>query len=140
MEKNASSYFQRPAYVAGKTVIEKTVLAGIATAALSPADLNKGIKKLWDDGFLESTRSNFKKPFSTSSETMDEEKGIKEHYPEVYAIMQESPLYTTLFQVTDEKSKVETFSADPSHGIVGFTSYCAKGGTDDIIEKIISNN
>lgn len=140
LEKNASSYFDRPTYVAGKSLTEKTVLAGVQTAALVPADLNKGVKKLWGDGYLESTRSNFKKQYSTSSETMDEEKGIKEHYPDLYAIMQEAPLYTTIFEVNDEKSTVDAFSADPSHGIIGFTSYSAKGDTDAIIGKIISNN
>jgi hypothetical protein len=138
LEKNISSYFDRPAYVAGKSLTEKAVLAALTTG--TPADLNKGIKKLWADGYIESTRSNFKKPYSTSSETMDEERGIKEHYPELYAIMQEAPLYTTLFQVNDQETSIEAFSADPSHGIIGFTSYSGKGDTDGIIERIISNN
>lgn len=140
LEKNPSSYFDRPTYVAGKSIIEKTVLAGFLTPALTPADINKGIKKLWADSVIESTRSDFKKKFSMASEKMDEEKGIKEHYPEVYAIMQEAPLYTTLFHVTDEESSVDEFSADPSHGIIGFGSYSTKGDTDAIIGKIISNN
>lgn len=140
LEKNTSSYFQRPAYVAGKSLVEKTVLAGFQNGQLVPADLNRGIKKLWADGYIESTRSNFKKQYSTSTETMDEERGIKEHYPDLYAIMQESPLYTTLFDVNDDQNGVETFSADPSHGIVGFTSYSTKGDTDAIIDKIISSN
>src|ERR1700733_4094779 len=106
LEKNVSSYFDRSAYVAGKSLTEETVLAGIA-GGLAPADLNRGIKKLWADGYIESTRSRFKKPYSTSSETMDEERGIKEHYPDLYAIMQEAPLYTTLFEVSDEKNSVE---------------------------------
>jgi hypothetical protein len=54
--------------------------------------------------------------------------------------MQEAPLYTTLFEVSDEKNSVETFSADPSHGIMGFSSYSETGDTDAIIGKIISNN
>jgi hypothetical protein len=140
LEKNTSSYFDRPAYLAGKSLTDKIVLSALFPGEAVASDLNKGIKKLWADGYLESTRSNFKKPFSTSSETMDEEKGIKEHYPEIYSIMQESPLYTTLFQVNDNESSVDTFSADPSHGIIGFTSYSEKGDTDAIIEKIISNN
>lgn len=139
LEKNVSSYFDRSAYVAGKSLKEETVLAGIV-GKLAPADLNKGIKKLWADGYIESTRTRFKKQYSTSSETMDEERGIKEHYPELYAIMQESPLYTTLFEVSDGENSVGTFSADPSHGIIGFTSYSKTGDTDAIIGKIISNN
>jgi hypothetical protein len=54
--------------------------------------------------------------------------------------MQEAPLYTTLFEVNDEKNSVDNFSADPSHGIICFTSYSEKGDTDAIIRKIISNN
>jgi hypothetical protein len=137
LEKNITSYFDRPAYVAGKTLTEKTVLAGIQ---FNSADLNKGIKKLWDDGYIDSSRGNFKKPLSTASEIMDEALGIKANNPEVYAIMQESPLYTTLFQIAGEKKSVAEFSADPSHGIIGFGSYSEKGDTDGIIEKIISNN
>jgi hypothetical protein len=139
LERNPSSYLERDAYVSGKSLNEKIVLPGLV-GALKTADINKGIKKLWADGVIESTRSNFKKPYSLSSETMDEEKGIKEHYPDVYAMMQESPLYTTIFEVTDKKSTVSNFSADPSHGIIGFGSYSEKGGTDGIIQQILANN
>ena len=143
LERNATSYVERPSYVAGRTLTEKTILAGIQPNA---ADLNKGIKKLWGEGLIESTRGNFKKPLSLASEIMDEEKDIKTHNPELYAIMQESPLYTTLFRVTDKfqiegkESSVGEFSTDPSHGIIGFGSYSEKGDTDGIIENIISNN
>jgi hypothetical protein len=139
LEKNVSSYFDRPAYVAGKSITEETVLAGVA-GGLPTADLNKGIKKLWADGYIESIRSRFKKKYSLSSETMDEERGIKEHYPDLYAIMQQSPLYTTLFEVNDDANTIDHFSADPSRGIIGFSSYSDKGDTDAIIGKIISNN
>jgi hypothetical protein len=143
LERNATSYFERPSYVAGKSLTEKTILAGIRP---NPADLNRGIKKLWEDGLIESNRGNFKKPLSLASEIMDEERDIKTHNPELYAIMQESPLYTTLFRVTDQfkiagkENSVGSFSTDPSHGIIGFGSYSEKGDADGIIEKIISNN
>jgi hypothetical protein len=71
---------------------------------------------------------------------MDEDRGIKEHYPDLFAIMQEAPLYTTLFQVNDEESSVKSFSAHPSHGVIGFTSYSEKGHADAIIGHIVSNN
>jgi hypothetical protein len=139
LEKNTSSYFDRPAYVARKSLNEKSVLAGIPPEAAA-ADINKGIKKLWADGYIESTRSDYKKPYSTATEKMDEERGIKEHYPEVYAIMQEAPLYLTVFEVTDNENSVESFSTDPSHGLIGFTSYSDLGDTDVIIDKILTSN
>lgn len=140
LEKNTSSYFDRPAYVARKSVNEKNIIASFLSPGTNPADINKGIKKLWADGYIESTRSDYKKPYSTSSERMDEERGIKEHYPEIYAIMQEAPLYLTLFEFSDDRNSVESFSTDPSNGIIGFTSYSAHGDTDVILEKILSNN
>ena len=139
LEKNASSYFDRPTYVAGKSLNEKSVLASVA-AGLKPADINKGIKTLWEKGTIDSTRGQYKKPHSMAQEIMDEEKGIKEHNPDVYQIMQESPLYTTLFEVTDEKNSVNEFSTDPSHGIIGFSSYSERGDADGIVEQIISSN
>ncbi len=139
LEKNASSYFDRPTYVAGKSLNEKLILNGIV-AGLNSADINKGIKKLWSDGVIDSTRGLFKKAHSTTEEIMDEEMGIKANNPDLYAIMQEAPLYTTLFEVTDENNSVHEFSTDPSRGIVGFSSYSEQGDTDGILQQIIANN
>lgn len=139
LEKNASTYFDRPTYVAGKSLNEKLVLNPIV-AGLKPADINKGIKTLWQKGIIDSTRGQYKKPHSMAQEIMDEEKGIKEHNPDLYQVMQESPLYTTLFEVTDDKNSVREFSTDPSHGIIGFSSYSEQGDADGIVEQIISNN
>jgi len=142
LEKNPSSYFDRPVYVGGKTVDEKAVLSEItASGLLSPADLNKGIKKLWADGLIDSTRTKYKTSISTASEAMDEERGIKEFNPELYAAVQAAPLYTTVFQIPEDKSSVCTFSTDPSNGIIGFTRYSEKkGDTDIVIEQILTNN
>jgi len=141
LEKNPSSYFERPVYVGGKSVDEKAVLAEISNGLLKPADLNKGLKKLWADGIIDSFKTKFKKTISTAAETMDEERGIKEHNPELYTILQESPLYLTVFQIQEEKSKIGTFSADPSNGIIGFTHYSeAKEDTDVVIDEILKNN
>jgi hypothetical protein len=139
LEKNASSYFDRPTYVAGKSLNEKLALNGIG-AGLKPADINKGIKTLWEKGVIDSTRGLFKKPHSTAQEIMDEELGIKANNPDLYQIMQESPLYTTLFDVTDENNSVREFSTDPSRGLVGFSSYSEQGDADGIIGQIISSN
>ncbi len=139
LQKNASSYFDRPTYVAGKNLDEKTILSGIA-GALQPADINKGIKKLWSDGVIDSTRGLFKKPHSTTEEIMDEEMGIKANNPDLYAIMQESPLYTSLFEVKNEQNSIREFSTDPSRGLIGFSSYSEQGDADGIVEQIISNN
>lgn len=139
LQKNASSYFDCPIYVAGKNLDEKSILGDII-GGLKPADINKGIKKLWSDGVIDSTRGLFKKPHSTTEEIMDEEMGIKANNPDLYAIMQESPLYTSLFEVADAQNSIREFSTDPSRGLIGFSSYSEQGDADGIVEQIISNN
>jgi hypothetical protein len=144
LQKDPASYFQRPSYIGSRTVDEKSVLADLLKShagLLVAADLHKGIKKLWADGFMDSSRAKYKTPISTAQETMDEERGIKEHNPDLYGILQQSPLFTTVFQVPQNKGTVSAFSADPSNGIIGFSRYSdKKGDTDYVIEQILSNN
>jgi hypothetical protein len=113
----------------------------LKSGPLAPADLHKGIKKLWSDGFMDSSRAKYKTPISTAQETMDEERGIKEYNPDLYGILQQSPLFTTLFQIPEDKGTVTSFSADPSNGLIGFSRYSEKvGDTDYVIEQILANN
>jgi hypothetical protein len=143
LEKNLGSYFDRPYYLGGKTVDEDTLLLELLKAgALSTTDLHKGVKKLWDDGFMDSPRAKYKKAISIASEAMDEEKGIKEYNPELYEILQDAPLFNTLFQIPENKGcTVSVFSVDPSKGILRFPRYSEKkGDTDFVIAEILGNN
>jgi hypothetical protein len=142
LEKNPASYFERPSYIGSKSVDEKSVLADmVKSGLLAPSDLHKGIKKLWADGFMDSCRAKYKTPISTAQETMDEERGIKEYNPDLYGILQQSPLFTTLFQIPEDKGTVTSFSADPSNGLIGFSRYSEKSeDTDYVIEQILANN
>jgi hypothetical protein len=141
LEKNLSAYFDRPCYVPSRNVEEDTVLAIFRGMELSSTDIHKGIKTLWENGFMDSPRARYKKPMSVASEFMDEERGIREFNPELYDTLQDSVLLNTLF-LTSEESKcgASAFSVDCSNGYLAFPRYSEPEGTDDVINKILEHN
>ena len=141
LEKNLSAYFDRPCYVPSRSIEEDTVLAIFRGTDLSATDIHKGIKTLWENGFMDSPRARYKKPMSVASEFMDEERGIREFNPELYDTLQDSVLLNTLF-LTSEESKcgASAFSVDCSNGYLAFPRYSEPGGTDDVINKILELN
>jgi hypothetical protein len=143
LEKNLSSYFERPYLIAGRSVDENAILRDIKSAfQIQPTDIHKGVKALWDDGFMDSSRAKYKKPISMASEAMDEAKGIKEHNPELYEILLESVLLDTLFTIPPDKNcSVTAVLIDPSNGYVAFPRYSEKkGDTDFVIGEILTRN
>jgi hypothetical protein len=140
LEKAVTQYFNRPCYVPDRSVEEKAVVKEIEQWAPERADLHKGIKNLWETGFMDSSSAKLKKALSLASETMDEEKGIREHNPELYAEIQENTLLNALFAVSDEKCGVSVLSVQPSNGYLAFPRYSEKGGTDFVISEILRNN
>ena len=141
LEKSLAAYFDRSCYVADRNVEEKDILVSLASIVQQRADLHKGIKKLWEDGFMDSPRTKYKKAISSAWEATDEERGIREHNPELFDELQNAMLLNTLFVIPDEKgSSVGAFSVDPSNGYVAFTSYSNKGDTDFVIHEILKQN
>ena len=146
LENNISSHFHgRPSYIAGRNVEEQSILQQVTNSFvgnLNPVDLHKGIKKLWKNGFVDATRTRYKKPTSTAAEAMDKQKGIKKNDPELYKTVLKSPLFKTLFQIQSEKgSTVSVFWADPSAGSLSFPRYSKRrGDTDYVIDEILRNN
>lgn len=142
-EKSLTSFFDRSFYVSGRSVEEKSVLKALtAQFAIQQTDLHKGVKKLWSEDFMDSTRAEYKKPISMAKESMDEDRGIKEHYPELYEMLQEAPLFNTLFALkNNEENSVSVFLVDPSRGYIAFLRYSGKSGdTDFVIREILKNN
>jgi hypothetical protein len=140
LEKSVTPYFDRPCYVPGRSIEEKDVVAEVSEWAGARVDLHKGIKQLWDTGFMDSSQAKLKKALSMASETMDEELGIREHNPELYGQIVENTLLSALFAISDNKIGVTVFSVQPSNGYLAFLRYSEKGGTDHVISEILRNN
>lgn len=142
LEKDVSSYFERQCYVVRKTIDEKTVLQDLGLASMKRTDLHRGIKTLWENGFMDSPRTKFKKPMSLASEAMDEERGIREYNPELYELLMDSVLLNTLFFIKEEQHcGVTAFSADCINGFLAFPRYSeVERNTDFVIDEILGHN
>ena len=143
MERNPCAYFDRDCYVTSRVVEEREIVLKLEASGLKRVDLHKGIKALWQDDFMDAPRTSYKKPKSSAREIMDEERGIKEHNPELYLELQEAILFTTMFTVRpSETCSVTVFHVDPSMGYVAFPRYTEGAGDNDVVVRAIleSNN
>jgi hypothetical protein len=105
------------------------------------ADLNKGFKVLWHEDRIDAARIRYKKPGSTVTQSMDEEKGLKQVDPGAYAELRKLPLYQSVFIPHHGFSEVGAFTADPTNGFLGFTRYFKEGASgDELIRQILKNN
>ena len=140
LEKTVSAYFDRPCYVSDRSVEEKNVVKEVEGWGNPRADLHKGIKELWKNEFMDSPSAKQKKSLSMAHEVMDEELGIREHNPELFEQLQENPLLSVLFFISDKARGTDVFSTKPSEGYLAFPRYSEKGGTDLVISEILRSN
>jgi hypothetical protein len=140
LEETVSAYFDRPCYVPDRSVEEKNVVREVEGWGNPRVDLHKGIKELWKNEFMDSPSAKQKKSLSMAQEVMDEELGIREHTPELFEQLQENPLVSVLFLISDKTCGTDVFSAKPSEGYLAFPRYSEKGGTDFVISQILRNN
>jgi hypothetical protein len=101
LEKNIEAYIDRDGHLAGRSVDEEAILQKPYFSALKPTDIHKGIRALWDNGFMDAPRTRFKKPMSLASEAMDQGRGIRRNNPQLYGVLRDSVLLNTFFQIGD---------------------------------------
>lgn len=142
LEKNVGSYFDRMVLVRGKSLSEEAITASVLVdGTVGPADLNKGFKTLWDKNRIDATRIKYKKPGSMVTQSMDEERGLKQVDPKAYEELSRLPLYQSVFIPYESFTDVGAFTADPTKGFIGFTRYFKEGASgDELIRQILKNN
>jgi hypothetical protein len=146
LEKNISAHFNGREYIGAHKVTDEAVVLNSLLAGLecpvSQTDVHKGLKKLWHDGLIDCTRVRYKKPNSTATEVMDEERGIKERNPGLYESLMRSPLISAQFAIKSKKfSTASVFFAEPSKGRLAFPRYTEdEGDTDNVVREILRLN
>jgi hypothetical protein len=143
LEKKLASYFSRTPYGIKRSVEEAQIVAAIVESLnLKPVDLHKGIKALWDNGFMDAIFLEFKKSQSKSSETMDKQKGLRATDPALYESVKNKPLLSAIFAIDPkEHSEVSNFTSKPSDGLIAFTKYTdGKEDVDNVLRKILLFN
>jgi hypothetical protein len=86
-------------------------------------DINKGIKYLWANDFIDSRYVKFRKPKSVSTEAMDEDFTVKTQYPEKYQEIIDKPIERTVFQFHNAEAYMRHFTTEPSLGKVVFSIF-----------------
>ncbi|WP_077417835.1 hypothetical protein [Chryseobacterium sp. JV274] len=148
VEKNIKNYVDegRKVYNVEKTNDEFEVMKAITDfwAAKRPrlCDLNKGLKKMWDDDIIDCKYAQWKKSKSTTTETMDENYTLKSQYLEVYEGIVTAPLKKTIFKyLPDDGNMPEHFTADPGIGQISIPLYPKSlNQNQNVVKKILSNN
>lgn len=86
---------------------------------IQPTDLNQGVKRVWDDDWIDCKLLKYRKSRSMSSEAMDENATVKQSYPELYEELHDKPLEKTTFKyLRADEFFCDHFSVDPNAGII----------------------
>ena len=143
LEKNLSAYFDRAYYGTTRTIDEEDVLSDmLQTYGYPLTDLHRGVKAAWHADFMDAIRVRYKKPTSTASEEMDEERGIKAFDAELYEELRPAALFQTVFRVAPaEELSVSALTVKPAEGYLAFPRYSEQvGDTDAVIREILNRN
>ena len=131
MEKNIGTYLgaQVNAYGVKKDLDEDGVIALLAGALDDPsmvkrADINKGVKELWEAGTIDAAHSRWKASKATLTETMDEKCFLKKDDHNAYQRAMKAPLLKTVLHTMDlEKKFPPVFTVVPCDGELAVTRY-----------------
>jgi hypothetical protein len=142
LERDVSYLFDRETVSVRRHPEEKDVIMGVCALGYQALDLNKGVKALWTDDFMDAFKAKVKKARSTTTEAMDSERGIKANEPDLYRQMLRLPMFETMFRVGDDMdNSVKVFQINPTHGIIRMTRYTEEAGdSDEIINQILAKN
>ena len=149
MEKDLRTYFPNSGAVTvrNRSINENDILRAIRdnlkpTWQAEPMDINKGVKALWKQNFIDSPEARWRNSKSTSRETMDEKFMIRRDRPEVYQAAMKSPLLKTQFLfLKDGTQYVSHFVVEASIGLVRFPMFTVReDGTTNVLTKILELN
>lgn len=149
LEKNVSSFFDedRAAIRTSQTNNEAEILQEIITHfnehyALTPTDINKGIKNLWDKDFIDCKKVQWRRNNSVAMETMDEQYLYKSENPVDYKETVKKPLVKTSFKyLKEDEYFCDDFDADPGVGQLNIPKFPKnENQINNVITEILSRN
>lgn len=150
LERLIGNYFANRVHSFGKNFDDDAIISVIrdslpAGISFTNCDINKGIKKLWKDDFIDAGYTRFKKSKSTATEAMDEDNTLKLIYPDLYKEIIKTPIDRQVFYIVDKSVNldeyVSKFAIEPTRGRVIITQYPQlKTSVLNVLDEIITNN
>lgn len=145
-ERDATSLFQEKVYPVSKDMMDDEIINYIIermplTASLTRLDINRGIKQLWEENFIDAASVKYKKDRSTSTEVMDEEFTLKNTMPDVYNALLNAPLQKNIFKILEREDIISHFTTEPTSGKLSFTKFPENiNSIPDLINLILTRN
>ncbi|WP_149914266.1 hypothetical protein [Sphingobacterium cavernae] len=108
----------------------------------SKADLNKGIKYLWEKDIIDGKELAYRKSSSRTKEIMDGEELFKNKYPAEYLNLMRNPIENCIFRYLPDNADFPShFTCDVSGGELSFTIYPKSvNQITNVINEILKNN
>jgi hypothetical protein len=140
LEKDIAAHVSGAYIAEDKGLDENDLLSSIG---LMSCDIHKGIKKLWDDNFMDCPRLKYIDPESTTETAMKEARGIRKNNSELYDKVKTLEIVRATF-FTEQgltKTSLRGFAVEPSKGYLAISRYSeTKGDSDYAIVEIIKHN
>lgn len=121
--RDIKSYFEYPIYIDRMGSPENEILENIKHNYNKPMfklDLNKGIKYLWENDFIDAVLVKNRQAKSIRQERMDENYTYKKSYPKDWEDLMKTPIQKTKFlSLNRQEISLHHFDCNPSTGYIG---------------------
>ena len=108
---------------------------------ITPLDLNKGLKRIWELNIIDSPSIKAKSEKSTSIENMDLGYYVKKDCPDIYNSMITKPILKTSFHfIKFHNIFIKRFTINPTFGEVNFNTYSRNGAIKNVIKFLLKYN
>lgn len=148
LEKNIDAYLAKGerAYSVDRNLDEETILRYLTgnmpeAVTLSRADLNKGVKALWDKDKIDAPMGRWQEAKLVASATMIGKYLLKRDAPEKYKEAIKGPLLKMLFVGVDSEADFQTqFSTSASDGEIMFNRFSKPNEVSNVVRAILTAN
>ena len=97
-------------------------------------DLNKGIKYLWKNDFIDAMKVRSRESKSIRQDRMDEDYLYKASYPKKWDELMTTPIQQTKFKSLSKTITLDHFDCNPSTGNIGLSFH--PSSTNDIVDLV----
>lgn len=147
IEKDLSTRFPKARIVRTMKVIDEKQISSMLRAGLDlpgsrVADLNRGIKSLWEDGMIDGAAALFKQALGSTRHSMDNQGLLRKDDEPRYREMLDKPLFNCAFKWTGGgEVSLDHFGAEPTQGKLSFGTYSdLNTGADYVVREILRRN
>jgi hypothetical protein len=144
LARDISSYFKHKIYPNRAGNLEEEIINEIKLNLIQTIfkyDLNKGVKFLWENDYIDAVVVKNKKSKSVKVERMDESFTFKVQYPKDWVNIMLTPIQKTKFVGIKGVDGMKMFDIDPTKGVLSVSSFSDyENSVENLLDLILQNN